>query len=87
MWRRTALANMFVLPALAAGMIGSAVTIALADSKTQLKYQLKPHGGQQCSGCALFTPGKSATANGTCTVISGAIGPQAWCTAFIPKSG
>jgi hypothetical protein len=83
--RKEALTNLLVLPALASALAVGATTIARADSRTQLKYQSTPKGNQKCSGCSLFAPGKTATANGTCKVISGPISPNGWCTAFSPR--
>ena len=80
--RKEALTNLLVLPALASALAIGTTTIARADSRTQLKYQSTPKGNQKCSACALFVPGKTATADGTCKVITGAISPNGWCTAF-----
>lgn len=83
--RGGALRNLIVLPALAAACAMGATTYALADSRTDLKYQSTPKGKQKCDGCTLFVPGKTASANGTCKVISGPISPNGWCTAFAQK--
>jgi hypothetical protein len=80
--RKEALTDLLVLPALAGALAVGATTIAQADSRTQLQYQSTPKGNQKCSGCSLFVPGKTATADGTCKVITGAISPNGWCTAF-----
>ena len=83
--RRDALQGIVVLPALV-GLLASTSAIAEAKgSKTQFKYQDHPNGGKKCSGCRFFTPGKPATANGTCSVVSGAISPNGWCIAFAAK--
>jgi hypothetical protein len=84
--RKEALTALVVLPALAGAMTGAA--FAADDSggtKKQFKYQEKPNGKQECSGCALFTPGKTAKADGTCKIVHGAISPEGWCSAFSPK--
>jgi len=83
--RKELLASMLRLPALAGALTLGMTAIARADSRTQLKYQSKPQNGQKCSGCSLYMSGKSATANGTCTVITGPISPHGWCTAFTAK--
>jgi hypothetical protein len=80
--RKEALTNLLVLPVLAGALAVGATTIARADSRTELKYQASPKNGQKCSGCSLFTAGKTPTANGTCKVITGPISPNGWCTAF-----
>jgi hypothetical protein len=74
--------HLVVLPALAGALVLGATITARADSRTQLKYQTTPKGNQKCSGCSLFTPGKSATVDGTCKVITGPISANGWCTAF-----
>jgi hypothetical protein len=84
--RKEALTSLLVLPALASVLAIGTTTPARADSRTQLKYQSTPKGDQKCSACTLFVPGKSATADGTCKVITGAISPSGWCTAFTPLS-
>ena len=84
--RQKALAQLLVLPALAGGFAVGATAVARADSRVDLKYQSTPKGGQKCSQCVLFTPGKTPTSDGTCKVITGAISPNGWCTAFAKKS-
>lgn len=84
--RAAAIKSLITLPALAATLAAGATTIARADMRSQLKYQSTPKGSQRCSGCALFVPGKPATANGTCKVIPGPISPNGWCTAWAAKS-
>lgn len=83
--RKEALSHLLVLPALAGMLALGSTAIARADSRTDLKYQSTPKGTQKCSGCALFTPGKTASDNGTCKVITGPISPNGWCTAFAPR--
>ena len=80
--RKEALVELVILPALAAGLVVGATTVAKADSRDTLKYQSTPKDGHKCSACTLFVPGESATANGTCRVITGPISPDGWCTAF-----
>lgn len=80
--RKEALTNLLVLPALAGALAFGVTTIARADSRTQLKYQATPKGNQKCSGCSLYTAGKTPTDDGTCKVITGPISPNGWCTAF-----
>jgi hypothetical protein len=80
--RQEALVQLVILPALATGLAAGTTAVAWADSRTELKYQSTPKDGHKCSDCTLFVPGKSATANGTCKVITGPISPDGWCTAF-----
>ncbi|MDE2483393.1 MAG: high-potential iron-sulfur protein [bacterium] len=86
MTRKEALGGLVVLPALAAALVAGTTAIAEAKgTKAQFKYQNKPNGKQQCSGCTLFIPGKTATAAGACKVVAGEISPHGWCTAFGAK--
>ena len=55
-------------------------------AKATAKYQDKPHGTQKCAGCALFIPGKTASASGKCKIVAGSISPNGWCMYFSPKS-
>ena len=76
----------FALPALAAAIAGTMVAPAEAKaSKATVKYQSSPKGAQKCAGCKFFTAGKSKTAMGTCQIVSGAISPNGWCTAYTKK--
>jgi hypothetical protein len=84
--RKQALTHLLVLPALAGVLVGGMTAVARADSRVDLKYQSTPKGKQKCSDCMLFVPGKTATDDGTCKVITGAISPNGWCTAFAQRS-
>ena len=86
MKRKDALTTLVVLPALAGFLASASAPAQAKGSKSQFKYQDKPNGKQKCSGCSLFVPGKSASANGTCKVVDGAISPNGWCSAFSPKT-
>ncbi|WP_288051283.1 high-potential iron-sulfur protein [Acidiphilium sp.] len=70
----------------AAGMIAIRAAEAAGVSKASVHYQDKPKGGHQCSGCALFVPGSSATANGTCKAVAGSISPHGWCMLWTAKA-
>lgn len=70
----------------AAGLVATRTAEAAGVSKASVKYQDKPKGGHQCSGCALFVPGSSATANGTCKAVAGSISPHGWCIMWTAKS-
>ncbi len=84
--RKETLVRLLFLPALAGAIAAGTSVAARADSRVDLKYQSTPKGDQKCSGCALFTPGKTPTSDGTCKVITGAISPNGWCTAFAKRS-
>ena len=83
MTRKRAIGRLFVLPALAGAMAAASTAVARADSRVDLKYQATPNGKQKCSVCTLFVPGKTATDDGTCKIITGAISPDSWCVAFV----
>ncbi|MHB1303098.1 MAG: high-potential iron-sulfur protein [Acidiphilium sp.] len=70
----------------AIGLMAGRVAEAAGMAKSAVKYQDSPKGGHQCDGCALFVPGSSATANGTCKAVAGSISPKGWCTLWSPKS-
>lgn len=48
-------------------------------------YQGTPHGQDNCARCVHFVPGKTAAANGACTLVQGDISPNGWCVFFAPK--
>jgi hypothetical protein len=75
------------LPIVGAMLIAASTSVASAKgSQAQFKYQNKPNGSKKCSGCHFFVKGKTATANGTCTLVDGAISPNGWCIAYQPKT-
>ena len=85
--RRTFLAGAIVLPVLA-GLATAAPVRADASKSSQasMHYQTTPNDGKQCSGCTFFTPGSSATGNGTCKIVDGSISPSGFCIAYTAKS-
>ena len=78
-------AAIVLAPVLAASGNASAATNAAL--RTALKYQPQPQDGKECSGCAQFVPGASATAVGGCKIIPGdtEISPKGYCTAWAKK--
>lgn len=86
MTRRTFVANVVVLPALAGLLLAETTSAEAKGSQAQFKYQKTPNSGHKCSQCTFFIPGKPATANGTCKIVDGSISPNGWCTAFAAKS-
>ncbi|MGC1455305.1 MAG: high-potential iron-sulfur protein [Nitrospirota bacterium] len=69
--------------ALASAFTGKA--LAAKSSKSAANYQDKPNGDKKCSNCNLFVPGKTKTADGTCTVVEGSVSPEAYCTLYSRK--
>lgn len=55
--------------------------------RSALKYQDKPSGASDCSGCLQFVPGKTAKGLGSCKVIPNdtEISPTGYCTAWVKK--
>ena len=75
------------VPLVGAMLFVASTSVASAKgSQAQFKYQNKPNGSKKCSACKFFVKGKSATANGTCTLVDGAISPNGWCIAYQPKT-
>lgn len=81
--RKQILAGLIMLPAFAA--VASTGARAAGSPKSAVKYQDKPKDGHDCKGCKFFKPGKTAKANGTCSVVSGSISPNGWCVAWSKK--
>jgi hypothetical protein len=78
--RGRALKSIAGLP-FAALAVGATLSAAqAADNKKQFKYQDKPGPkGAKCSGCSLFKPPHG------CTIVTGNISPNGWCTAWAKK--
>jgi High potential iron-sulfur protein len=83
--RRTFVRGVFVLPALAGLLSANALAEDSKAQKSAVQYQDKPNGDKQCSRCAFFIPGETATANGTCKLVEGVISPSGYCIAFNAK--
>jgi hypothetical protein len=78
--RANVLKQIVLLPALAAALASGELPAAAADNKKQFKYQEKPGPhNQKCSGCHLFKPPNA------CTLVTGTISPNGWCTAWVKK--
>ena len=64
-----------------------AATAAQKLAKAAVKYQDAPNGKKDCDDCLQFIPGKTATAEGSCQVVEGAINPHGYCIAWAAKPG
>jgi hypothetical protein len=84
--RRSFVSSVIVLPALAGALLAQTKPAQAKGTKAQFKYQTTPNNGHKCSGCALFIPGSSPKASGTCKLVDGSISPTGWCTAYAAKS-
>jgi hypothetical protein len=49
---------------------------------SQLNYQEEPNGDQQCSNCQFYVTDQNGDGMGACTLISGQVSPQGWCTSY-----
>jgi len=67
--------KLIVLPALAGWLRPECPTSARADA-ARIEVPVHAKGKDKCSLCTLFIPGKTATADGGCKVITGAISPN-----------
>ena len=85
MTRRSFVANVVVLPALAGLLLSETTAAEAKGSQAQFKYQKTPSNGHKCSQCIQYVPGSSATANGTCKIVDGSISPNGWCIAWAAK--
>jgi hypothetical protein len=75
--RGGALKALIVLPALA-GLMPAVATAT--TNKAQYKYQDKPgRGGAKCAQCRAFQ------APHGCSVVTGTISPNGWCTAWVKR--
>jgi hypothetical protein len=80
--RKTALTDLLIVPVAAGAVLTvNAAPAEADDNKAQYKYQDTPGaGGAKCSQCSLFI------SPGSCSLVTGAISPNGWCTAFSAKS-
>lgn len=51
-------------------------------SPESLNYQDQPKNGQQCSGCQFYVPDANGDGMGACTVVSGPVSPEGWCSSW-----
>jgi hypothetical protein len=58
---------------------------AAKTAKSAVQYVAHPVGGHQCSQCRFFKAGKTAKADGSCSIVDGAIAPTGYCVAFAAK--
>lgn len=84
--RKKVLSGLIVLPVLGVLIATTTLPAEAKSSQAAAKYQDTPKGKAQCSNCALFIPGKSSSAMGTCKVVDGAISPKGWCQFYAAKS-
>ena len=51
---------------------------------SELGYQSEPNDDEQCSNCQFYVTDKNDDGMGACTLISGPVSPQGWCTGYSP---
>lgn len=80
--RKTALTDLLIIPIAAEAVLTvNAAPAEADDNKAQYKYQDTPGpGGAKCSQCSFFS------APSSCSIVTGTISPDGWCTAFAAKS-
>jgi hypothetical protein len=78
-------AAIVMIPVLA--LSGNATASTNAGMRTAMKYQGKPNGAKQCSGCMQFIPGKTPKDLGGCKIFPGdtEISPHGYCVAWAAK--
>jgi hypothetical protein len=81
MLQTLALAPLAIAGVLAATAEAGAVAMGHIPPAS-VQYQGMPKNGQQCSTCRFYINGKTKTANGGCTQVSGPISPKGWCVAY-----
>ena len=84
--RRGALRGAAAFSGLGVLLAATAARAAGGTPKTEVQYQYKPQGKNQCGLCASFIPGADAAGPGTCRIVEGAIPQTGWCILFSPKS-
>ena len=84
--RRTLLKGAAAVTGIALASTFAGKALAAKSTKASANYQDKPNGDKKCSNCNLFIPGKTPTADGTCSVVEGSISPQGYCTLYNRKS-
>jgi hypothetical protein len=67
-----------------AALQSQAEAAATMDQKTAAYVGHAGPGGQKCSGCSLFIPGKSMKP-GTCKLVKGSIAPGGYCKFWSKK--
>ncbi len=74
------------LPVAAAALAVVAAPAEAAIAPAAVGYVAKSvMAGKVCSNCSLYLPGKSKTAVGKCSQVSGPIAPGGYCTIWNPK--
>jgi hypothetical protein len=70
-----------------AALSGNVMASTNAAMRTAMKYQDKPNGDKQCSGCIQFVPGKTPKDLGGCKIFPGdtEVSPHGYCVAWAAK--
>jgi len=54
---------------------------------SSLSYQSEPSGDEQCSNCQFYVTDQNGDGMGACTLISGPVSPQGWCSGYARYEG
>jgi hypothetical protein len=54
-------------------------------SKSGANYQSNAPRQQHCATCRYYIPDKNGDSHGACTLVTGTIKPEAWCTLYAPS--
>lgn len=85
--RRLLLVRSARLAGLAAvtAMVGRSMPAAAKAAKSDFMYQDHGHDGKSCLQCKFYSPDGPNSKTGSCSIVSGIISREGWCTAFAPK--
>jgi hypothetical protein len=78
--RRAVLKQAVFFSSVAAGLVVAGPAYAQKASQAAMKYQDKPHNGQECDTCMHFQPPHA------CAIVEGDISPKGWCIAYAKKT-
>jgi hypothetical protein len=82
--RKQLLSGLILLPALALSL-GAPSRAGTAKEGYHYEAVSKGHEGKECKACRWFKPGKTAEAQGSCSIVGADIAPTGWCDAWTKK--
>jgi len=65
--------------------VGASESAMAKASKSEVMYQDHRHEGKGCAECKSFIPAGANGGGATCALVEGAISPDGWCTAYMPR--
>ncbi|MEF8801085.1 MAG: high-potential iron-sulfur protein [Halolamina sp.] len=54
---------------------------------SDLNYQDEPNGDEQCSNCQFYITDQNDDGMGACTLLSGEVSPNGWCSSYARYEG